>query len=142
MRLARIVLVAFGVAFCAVGAVFLLQDVAVTRWSGILVWMAAAIVLHDGILAPILVAIGLGAGARASRLGRRTVRVLQGLLVIGATATIAATPGLIAVARGSVNDTISVGPYALALGVVWTVLGVIAAVTFVVGRHRAAALSR
>lgn len=137
MRAARLTLIGLGLVLMAVGGFFFLQDVAPARYPGVVIWVLGAIVLHDGIIAPIAVAVGLGATRNAHRLGRRTVTILQALLVVGAVLTALAIPGLIAVARGSANATLAIGPYALGLGSVWAVLGAAAAAVLLTSRRRA-----
>ena len=52
IRVARFVLIAVGVLGLAIGAAFLVTTVPPKGLTGLAVWLAAAIVLHDGILAP------------------------------------------------------------------------------------------
>lgn len=137
MRAARIALIAVGVLLCGIGGVLLLQDVAVARYPGILTWMALAIVLHDGVLSPALIAVGLGAARSRVPLSTRARHGLQGLLAVGAVLTLMAVPGFIAVARGSANSTLAVAPYALGFGAVWAALGAAALVLVLVSRRRA-----
>jgi hypothetical protein len=54
----------------------------------LVVWLAAAVVLHDGLLAPITVATGVA----LSRAPARARRYLQGALLVGALITIIALP--------------------------------------------------
>jgi hypothetical protein len=52
------------------------------------VWLAAAVVLHDGLVAPITV----GTGVALTRVPPRARRYLQGALLVGALITIIAIP--------------------------------------------------
>ncbi len=52
------------------------------------VWLAAAVVLHDGLVAPFTV----GIGAALTRVPPRGRRYLQGALVVGALITVVALP--------------------------------------------------
>ena len=52
------------------------------------VWLAAAVVLHDGLVAPITV----GTGVALTRVPPRARRYLQGALLVGALITIIAVP--------------------------------------------------
>lgn len=122
MRAARGILVALGLALTGVGGLVLLADVPPERYLGIAMWVGAAIVLHDGVIAPITVAVGLGAGRVRARVGRRGIAIAQGALLVGAILTAIALPAIIASARGNANPTVLVGSYALALGVTWAIL--------------------
>lgn len=131
MRAARVLLVATGLGLLGVGGLVLLADVPPSRWPGIAVWVGAAIVLHDAVVAPVTVAVGLGAGRVRDRIGRPGVAVAQAALLVGAVLTAVAVPAIIAQARGSANPTILVGRYAWSLAVAWAVLLAAAAVAVV-----------
>jgi hypothetical protein len=140
MRAARGILIALGLALMGVAGLVLLADVPPERYLGIAVWVGAAIVVHDGVVAPITVAAGLGAARALDRVGRRGIAVAQGALFVGATLTAIALPAIIASARGNANPTVLVGSYAFSLVVVWAVL--IAVATAAVGRPSARAVKR
>lgn len=136
MRAARGVLVALGLGLAAFGGFLVLTEIAPSRWLGILVWVGAAILLHDGVVAPIVVAFGLGAARVRDRLGLgdRGVAVAQGALVVGAILTAITVPALVASMLGNPNPTILVGSYGIALAVIWAVLLVVAAIALRVSR--------
>jgi len=54
----------------------------------LVVWLAAAVALHDGLIAPIIV----GTGVALTRLPPRSRRYLQGALLVGALLTVIAIP--------------------------------------------------
>ncbi|GAA2030325.1 hypothetical protein GCM10009819_12490 [Agromyces tropicus] len=122
MRVARGLLIAAGLGLLGYGAFLVLTEIAPSRWLGIVVWVGAAILLHDGVLAPIVVAVGLGAERVRDRFGRRGVAVAQGALLVGAILTAITVPALVASTLGNPNPTILVGSYGLALAIVWTVV--------------------
>lgn len=128
MTALRGILIALGLGLLAVGAVVMLDDVPPDRYFGIAVWVGTAIVLHDGILAPVVVIIGLGAARYRDRFGRRGVAVAQGALLVGAILTTIALPAIIASARGNPNPTILDGSYVLALAITWMLLATVAIV--------------
>ena len=127
MRAARGILIGLGLMMMAVGGLVLLADVPPERYFGIAVWVGAAIVVHDGVIAPITVAVGLGAGRVRARVGRRGIAIAQGALLVGAILTAIALPAIIASARGNANSTVLVGSYALSLAVAWAALIAVAA---------------
>ncbi|BDZ54531.1 hypothetical protein [Agromyces marinus] len=140
MTKARGILIAGGLALLGIGGLLILTGIAPSRWLGIGVWVAAAILLHDGVLAPIVVAIGLGAERVRDRLGRRGVAVAQGALVVGAVLTAITVPALVASTLGNPNPTILVGSYGIALAVIWAVVVAVAANALV--RSRAEVVRR
>lgn len=140
MRTARGILIAVGLGLLGVGAVLLLTEVAPPRWPGVAVWVGAAILLHDGVVAPVVVAFGLGAARVRDRLrlGTRGIAVAQGALLVGAILTAITIPALIASTLGNPNPTILVGAYGAALAAIWVVLAAVAAIAL--GASRAALL--
>ncbi|TPW72821.1 hypothetical protein [Schumannella sp. 10F1B-5-1] len=135
-RVARLVLLVGGVAICVVGAIILLNDVAPKRYPGLAVWLVVAVLLHDAVLAPLLVAAGLGLLRARDRLriSARAAAVVQGAVVVAGVLTAVGIPGLLANQRGSANPTIATTPYLLSLAVIWTLAVVAIAVALVVPR--------
>ncbi|WP_438856141.1 hypothetical protein [Agromyces sp. M3QZ16-3] len=136
MRAARGILIAGGLGLAAFGAFLALTGIAPSRWLGIVVWVGAAILLHDGVVAPVVVAVGLGAARVRSRVGDRGVAVAQGALVVGAILTAITVPALVASTLGNPNPTILVGSYGVAIAVIWAVLLVVATIALRVSRTR------
>jgi hypothetical protein len=132
MRAARIVLVGVGAVLLGVGAGALVAGVPVRQWLGILLWMAAAVVLHDAVFAPIVL-IGTRllrrVGARVSWV---QVAVVQVALVVGAALTLVAVPGIASQSIGARNPSVLVFPYALHLGLIWAAIAVLTAATVLV----------
>lgn len=126
MRAARGTLIAVGLAGLAMGGFVLLTEVAPSRYLGIAVWVGAAILLHDGVVAPLVVAAGLGTSRLAGRVSRRRTAVAQGALLVGAVLTVIATPAIISSTLGNPNDTILVGAYGISLAAVWAIVLVVA----------------
>ena len=128
MSAARGILIGLGLGLVGAGGFVLLTEVPPDRYLGIVVWVGAAIVVHDAVIAPIAVAIGLGAARARRRVGRRGIAVAQGALLVGAILTAIALPAIIASTRGNPNPTILVGSYAWSLALAWAVLATVAAV--------------
>jgi hypothetical protein len=131
IRLARIALVGLGAALIGVGAGALVAGVPPRQWTGVVLWMGGALVLHDAVFAP-LVLVGSRllrrVGARVSWL---QVGVVQVALVLGAAITLVAIPGIAAQARGARNPSVLVFPYAVHLGLAWGAIGLLTAVVVV-----------
>jgi hypothetical protein len=108
-----------GSALTAVGAYFLLTTEPPAALLGLAVWLAAAVLLHDGVFAPAVHLVNrmLDRGSRG--LPPHAVLSVRILFGVGAILTLVAAPELIAQARPHVNPTILVGDYAVRLAVVW-----------------------
>lgn len=137
MRAARGMLVAVGLVLLGVGAFLLLTELDPARWTGVAVWIGAAILVHDGVVAPVVVAIGLGSQRVRDRLRLDVhgIAVAQGALLVGAILTAITVPALIASTLGNPNPTILVGAYGAALAVIWVVLAGVAAIAIGVSRR-------
>jgi len=125
MRAARIALVAVGVAGLVAGAALLVTTVRPTGIAGLGIWLLAALVLHDGILAPAAFAANRllrGAGARIPPV---VLAVLQGAVVVGVVLTLMVLPEIRAKQIGPRNPTVLPFDYGLRLGLLWIVLAVL-----------------
>lgn len=85
----RLVLLTVGVALIGVGAVVGLTSVPTRQWPGIVLWMAGGVAVHDVVLAPLAVLLGLVVLRRvrpsrrpALRAGALGAAVLAGFAVV------------------------------------------------------------
>ncbi|WP_129590518.1 hypothetical protein [Cryobacterium aureum] len=125
MRSIRLVLVGIGVLMLAWGAFVMFDSVRLTRIPGAALWIAAAIVLHDAILAPIVFALGIA----LRRVGRRAtgtiIAIVQGGIVVGSLVSLIAVPTIVAKNFAPANPTLLPLNYGLNLGIFWLVLAVV-----------------
>ena len=125
MRSIRLALVGGGVLLLAWGAFVMFDSVRLTRIPGVALWIAAAIVLHDAILAPIVFAFGIA----LRRVGRRTtgtvIAIVQGAIVLGSIVSLIAVPTMVAKNFAPANPTVLPLDYGLNLGIFWLVLAVL-----------------
>ncbi|MBN9153362.1 MAG: hypothetical protein J0J05_05210 [Microbacterium sp.] len=139
MRAARGALVALGVATLGVGVFFLTTSLTPARLVWVGVWLAACVILHDGVLVPLLSLLR----ARIRRLGRTwppaVLPVIESGFAVAATIILFVVPELWAQHRGNPNPTILQGAYADRLVVVVAVIAVVVTVTvrILVRRSRA-----
>ena len=127
VRIARRMLVALGVAGLLVAARITVTEVHPRQYGGMLLWLVAAIVLHDGVLAPIVFSANRllrGAGARVPAV---VLAILQAAVVVGVIFTLVVVPEIRAQQLGVRNPTVLPEDYALHLAVLWAVLAVLAA---------------
>lgn len=88
MKAWRIALASLGGSAVVFGLVELISGVPVAGLLRLLVWLAAAVIIHDALWSPGL----LGVGALLARVPARGRRYLQGGLVVGAALTVLAVP--------------------------------------------------
>lgn len=130
VRLARRLLGAAGLALLAYGAVQLFLVVAWTDLVLLLVWMVAAVVVHDGLLSPLVLAVG----AALRRLPGRGRAYVQGALVTGALVTVVALPLIHLEGGQPVEKALLLQDYGRNLAVL---LGLVALVALALGAARA-----
>ena len=126
-RVARGVLVAAGVLLLALGGWVLYGTVAPTRYGGLLLWLAGAVVAHDAVLAPLVV----GASLLSRRAGRRVppavIAIVQAGVVVGVVFTLVVVPEIVAKTLGPKNDTVLPFDYGTRLAVLWLVVALLTA---------------
>ncbi|MCS5723853.1 hypothetical protein N1028_17325 [Herbiconiux sp. CPCC 203407] len=128
MKIARIILLAVGLAGLALGAVVMLTEVRPAQIVGVGIWILGAIVLHDAVLAPAL----LGIDVLMRRAGRRVrpavVVIVQVGVVVGAIMSLIVLPEIYAKVLGAKNDTVLPLDYGLNLAVFWGATALLTAV--------------
>ncbi|WES65356.1 hypothetical protein P0L94_04610 [Microbacter sp. GSS18] len=134
--IARIVLGACGVALIIAAIVMALVSIPPADYVGVLTWALAAIVLHDGLLAPLVVAIALTGRRVTSRIGPAASAVARSALVTAACCSLIAVPGIVVRFLGPRNDTVHTVDYVMVLAVGWLVAIGVAVVAVVVGSVR------
>jgi hypothetical protein len=124
----RVGLLAVGVGLLGVGGVLLALDLDPAEWVGLVVWLALALVVHDG-----LIAFGVfGVQLLLRRAGRRmpvvVVAIAQGAVVIGAIIALVVIPQIYKRAIGASNPTVVPLDYGVNLMVFLVVLIITTAV--------------
>ena len=84
----RIVLAVAGIALGLFGIGRLVTQIPVPSLVGLAVWLIAALVIHDGIASPLVLAVG----ALVARVPPRGRRYLQAALIMAAMVTVLAVP--------------------------------------------------
>lgn len=101
----RAALVVLGVGLLLVGAVVFLKDVNPATYPGVAVWLAGAIVLHDGIAA--MAVFGVTVLVRRAISIPFVVRaIVQGAAVIGVLLAVLVAPEIVKQAIGTANPSI------------------------------------
>lgn|GEM_PF-1427469 len=135
VKIWRIVLGAAGAALAGYGLLGLPTQLGPPQLLGLLVWMAVAVLLHDGVIVPVSTAAGGGLTRLGSGLRPASAAVLRGALMTGAVVT--AIAGILLKAQSVARNTSALeGDYAARLLWFWVVLAGLAAV-LVYGIERA-----
>lgn len=124
MRAARLAVGALGVAATAYGLVLLL-GLGTDQLVPVLVWVVGGVVAHDGLIAPLVVALGVLAAVRAP--SRWRIPLLWALVVLGPL-TLVAVPVLGRFGAKADNPTLLDRPYWLGYAMIVSVVLALAAV--------------
>lgn len=101
----RVALIVVGVGLLGFGGVVFLLDVNPATYPGIAVWLAGAIVLHDGVAA--LAVFGATVLVRRAHGIPFVVRaIVQGAAVVALVVTVLVVPEFVALARGPANPSV------------------------------------
>ncbi|WIA99428.1 MULTISPECIES: hypothetical protein [unclassified Curtobacterium] len=133
MRAARIVLVVLGVLVIAFGATVLVTTVRPNRIWGLATWLLGAVVLHDVVLSPFVVGVGLLLRRAGRSLRAWVLVVVQSAVVLGSVLALVVVPEIAAKAHGQKNPTVLPFDYTTRLLVVEGVLLAVVVVALVVG---------
>ncbi|MGC5165189.1 hypothetical protein [Luteimicrobium sp. DT211] len=138
VRVARVLLCAAGAACLAVGA-WKLTALHAYQLRSLAAWLVAAVVMHDGVLVPLVTVALVAGGVALRRLATRGIAghrwraprgsgvLVAGCLAVGGVLTLLALPELYAQSLGPANPTVVPGDYGRRLALTWLVLGLVAA---------------
>jgi len=128
MKTARRILIASGAAFIAYAALGALFDPDV-KVIGVLIFLVAVLVLHDGVLLPLYIGIGAIVGRVVPATIRTPVRIG---LVLSLAVTLVALPAVLGFGRSADNPSILPLHYGrgllVILGLIWAAIGATVAV--------------
>lgn len=128
MRVARTTLIVVGVLLILLGAVVMQQTVAPKRILGVISWFAAALVLHDAVIAPLVFGVGVVMRKAGRRIPVAVLAIVQGGIVIASIFTIIVVPEIVAKRLGPRNATVLPFDYGLRLAVMWVCVALITAI--------------
>jgi hypothetical protein len=101
----RLVLVVAGIGLLGFGGIVFLLDVNPSNYPGLAVWLAGAIVLHDGVAA--LAVFGATVLVRRAHGIPFVVRaIVQGAAVVALVVTVLVLPEFLAIAMGPANPSV------------------------------------
>jgi hypothetical protein len=128
LRATRIILVSAGVLGLVFGAYVLIDSVAPARLPGLALWIGAAIVLHDAVIAPVVFGLGVLTRRGGSRVAGSIIMTVQAAIVLGSLMTLIVLPAVAAQRLGSKNPSVLPLDYAANLGLFWLYLALAAAI--------------
>ena len=128
MRLARTVLILIGTAGLLFGLFVLFDTVSVPRLPGVALWIGAAIVLHDAVLAPLVFFSGILLRRAGRRVTGTIVLVVQGAIVVGSIMTLVVVPAIVAQSLTPNNPSILPLDYGRNLALFWVAVALVATV--------------
>jgi MFS family permease len=106
VRVVRIVLVWLGVLVIAYGAYTMVTTLKPTRIQGLAIWLLGAVILHDAILSPFVVLVGVLLRRAGRRLRAWAVVVIQAAVVLGTVLAAVVLPEIAAKHHGRKNPTV------------------------------------
>jgi hypothetical protein len=127
VRVARAVLLVAGVALIGLGGYVLTDTVDPAEYGGLLVWLIGSVIVHDAVLAPLVVVVSLAARRAGRRVRPAVLAIVQATIVAGAVMSVVVVPEIVAKAKGTKNDTVLPFDYGVRLAVLWLVLALLAA---------------
>lgn len=101
------------------------------------VWLVCALIVHDGIIAPIVLGVSVGMRRAGKSIPLAVLAILQGGIVVGFVISIVVIPEIYAKHLGTPNPTVLPFDYGLRFVFLWA--GVIAATGLCVAGYYAAA---
>lgn len=128
MRVARRTLILIGTAGLLYGLYVLFDTVRITRLPGVALWIGAAIVLHDAVLAPLVFFCGILLRRAGRRVTGTIVLVVQGAIVVGSIMTLIVVPAIVAQGLTPNNPSILPLDYGRNLALFWLGTALVATV--------------
>lgn len=138
MKVTRVILFSTGGVLVATGAVFALLELSISEIAGLVLWLAAAVVLHDGVIVPGFALLGRMFRRTAAGVPRAIVFVVEAGFAVGSLLTALVFPELVAQLLGPRNPTVVPGDYVASLVAAWLGIAVVVALVaaIIVWRRR------
>ena len=148
MKATRVVLVAVGGLSILLGAWVMFDTVKPKSIVGLVTWLIAAVILHDGIISPIVVGISVGMRRLGRSIAPGVLAIVQAGVLVGCVFTLVVVPEIIRKAKVPKNYTVLPFNYGTRLGLLWIAVAVLTALVVVAylrlrtRRHTTAAVTR
>lgn len=122
MRAARVILIAIGILGLGWGVYVMFDTVSPRRLPGVVLWIGAAIVLHDAVISPLIFGLGVLTRRAGHRLIGGIIVTVQAAIVVGSMMSLIVVPAIVAQSFAPKNPTVLPLDYALNLGLFWLVV--------------------
>ena len=122
MKLARVILIAFGVLVLVLGVVVLFETNSLKKIAGLASWLILALIVHDGIVAGITFATAFALRKAGRKVPTAVLAIVQGALVIAAIFAIVVVPEIYKKSLGVKNPTVLPLDYGPSLVAFWALL--------------------
>jgi hypothetical protein len=138
VRTARVVLIGIGVVLVGTGVLALVRSMRIDQLLDLGVWLACAVLLHDGVFVPLTLTLSAFSERAGRPLPAAAVHLVRIGFVVGALLTLVVAPEIYAQVRGNSNPTILMADYGLRLVVMWGIILLVVAVgsALIVARTR------
>jgi hypothetical protein len=123
----RIGLILVGLGLMAIGGIVALTWLHSTQYPRVIIWLVAALIVHDGIIAPAVFVISLVARRLSARVPAVVIALVEGALVVTAIVTLLFLPEVLKKAIGTNSSSILPQNYGLHLAVFYVVMAILAA---------------
>ena len=127
----RIGLLLVGLGLMGLGGIVALTWLHATQYPRVILWLIAALIVHDGIIAPTVFVVSLIARRLATRVPAVAIAIVEGALVIGGIVTLLFLPEVLKKAIGTNSSSILPQNYGLHLLVFYAVLAILTAAAIV-----------
>jgi hypothetical protein len=138
VRRARVVIGGIGLLLLLTGVWKVLHAVQPASYVWLVVWLGGAVVLHDGVLVPLLSLLRTGTRRGLPALPEPAIAVVKAGLVVGGLLVLVVVPEIWAQHLGPLNPTVLPGSYARRLVVTLAVVAVLTAAGAAVATRRSA----
>jgi hypothetical protein len=123
----RIGLILVGLGLMGIGGIVALTWLHSTQYPRVILWLIAALIVHDGIIAPAVFVVTLISRRLGEKVPAVVIALIQGALVIGGIVTLLFLPEVVKKAIGTNSSSILPQNYGLHLIVFYGVLAVLTA---------------
>jgi hypothetical protein len=123
----RIGLLLLGLGLMGIGGIVALTWLHATQYPRVIIWLIAALIVHDGIIAPAVFVISLVARRLSARVPAVVIAIVEGALVIVGIVTLLFLPEVLKKAIGTNSSSILPQNYGVNLVVFYLVIAVLTA---------------
>lgn len=123
----RIALILLGLGLMGIGGIVALTWLHASQYPRVILWLIAALIVHDGIIAPAVFVVSLIARRLSARVPAVVIALVEGALVVAGIVTLLFIPEVIKKAIGTNSSSILPLNYGLNLVVFYAAIAVLTA---------------